>query len=932
MLIGRAPEQQRIARLLAGARVGKSGILAFVGEAGIGKTALLDAAAEQADGMRVLRVSGNPAETGIAFAALLQLLRPALGLLPALPRPQARALEVAFALEDGEVGDRFAIGAACLSLLSRFGEDQPVLVIVDDAHDLDRPSAEAIVFAARRLLADRVAVLLASRPTTSGPVVDAGLPLQQLTGLDVAGATRLVTESGARPLSRAQVARLHTLSAGNPLALLEFARTTHTLEGASPQLPIPVPEAVARTFARRLDEVSDAARTALLVVAVADGDLVLAASACVLMGADVGAVTEAEQSGLVVLTAGRLAFRHPLVRSTVYAAAAPRLRRQVHRVVAEALPAGDLERRAWNLAEATVGPDAGVAGLLEQVGERVRHRGAFADAAAAFERAALLTPARSEVSAARLRAAGECAWLAGQPVRAAALLDAALALGPDQRLLDRILELKATLAARTGSLPEARAILMQAAAGAEPTDPDRTVVLLADAVRISLFGADARGALEITDRLERLLGRVTTVQARSIGNLAVGIGRILAGTGGVEHLRRAVAEFLSTPRADEGADRAAWLAVAPLFLRESGPERDLMLRAVADRRANVALGSLPFLLFHLARDDATTDRWSSAEVGYQEAIVLARESGQTTDLAMCLAGLAWLEARMGREADCRAAAAEAARICDQHGIHLGGIWSACALADLDLALGNAEKAVQALEAVTALLADLGVHDVDLSPAPELVEALLHTGERDRARAVALDFHTQAEAKRQPWAMARAERVLGATCPVREVDEHFKCALELHQGTDDLFERARTELAYSRRLRRDRRRSDARVHVASALRAFEWLGAQPWADQCAVELAAGGGPVARQGSAVRDVLTPQELQIAAMLGEKGRTTRQAAAALFLSPKTVEYHLRHVYTKLAIGSREELKDVLTRTDRERRRGALLPERGRGGDPGQ
>ena len=649
------------------------------------------------------------------------------------------------------------------------------------------------------------------------------------------------------------------------------------------------------------------------------------------MGADLGAVTEAEQPGLVVLSAGRLTFRHPLVRSAVYAAAAPRLRREVHRAVAEALPAGDLERRAWNLAEATVGPDGDVASSSS-----VWRSGCATE---------VHTPTRLPPSSARrcspLRAprcpqpdsaAGECAWLAGQPVRASALLDAALALGPDQQVLDRALELKATVAARTGSLPAARAILLEAAGAAEAADPDRAVMLLADAVRVSFVGADARGALEIADRLERLLGRVTTARARSIGNLAVGIGRILAGAGGVEHLRRAVAEFLSAPRADEGADRAAWLAVGPLFLRESGPGRDLMLRAVADRREHAALGSLPFLLFHLARDDATTDRWSAAEVGYQEAVLLARESGQTTDLAMCLAGLAWLQARMGREADCRAAAGEAARICRQHGIQLGTIWVSFALADLELGLGHAEEAVHALEALAGLLADLGVHDVDLSPAPELVEALLHTGERDRARAVALDFHALADAKRQPWAMARAERGLGATGPVGEVDEHFRCALELHQGTDDLFERARAELSYGRRLRRDRRRSDGRVHLAPALRAFEWLGAQPWADQCAVELAACGGSVARQGSVVRDVLRRRSSRSPRCWAWKGRTTRQAAAALFLSPKTVEYHLRHVYTKLAVGSREELKDVLTRTDRERRRAALLPERGRGGDPRQ
>ena len=911
MLIGRDPEQRLIARLVAGARVGHSGVLVLVGEAGIGKTALLDSAAAQAESMSVLRVSGDPAETGIAFGALLQMLRPALGLVSALPAPQARALEVALALRDGEVGDRFAIGAAALSLLSRFGEDRPVLVLVDDAHDIDQPSAEAIVFAARRLLADRVAVLMAIRPTGAGPVAESGLPEHQVDGLDLPSSSQLVASTTS--ISRDQTTRLHRASGGNPLALLELAKDAGTLEPVSRHMPLPVPEAVARAFTRRLDELSAEALTVLLVGAVADGDLGVAAGACAGLGADLGRLAEAEKADLVRLSAGQATFRHPLVRSAVYAAADPDLRRRVHRAVAEALPARDVERRAWNLAEATVGLDGSVADLLDQVGQRGRQRGAYADAAAAFERAGLLSPGGSDLAMGRFSAAGECAWLAGQAGRATDLLDRVLALGPARPLLTRVRELKATVAARTGSLPVARALLLEAA-DEESSYPDTAVVLLADAVRISLFSADSGGGSETVDRLERLLPMVTTARARTLGNLAVGVGRTLAGTGGVENLRAAVADFVRLPASDEDPARADWLLVGPLFLRESGTGRELVQRAIEERRKDAALGALPLLLFHLARDDATTDRWSAAEIGYQEGVVLARESGQSTDLAMCLAGLAWLMARMGREEACREAAGEAGLICRRHGVHLGTAWVASALAELELGLGDAEQAAASLEALTELLADLGVQDVDLSPAPELVESLVRTGEIERARAVSEAFQQQAEGKRQPWALARAERARGTAAPAGEADEHFKRALELHRDTNDLFERARTELAYGSRLRRERRSADSRHQLGSALRAFERLGARPWADQCAVELAAAGGSASRRGAGPSDVLTPQEHQIAVMLGVEGRTTKQAAAALFLSPKTVEYHLRHVYTKLAVASRDDLRRVLTRGDED------------------
>lgn len=901
-----------IAQLVAGARVGQSGVLLLVGEAGIGKTALLDFAAGLADGMSVLRASGDPAETGIAFGGLLQLLRPTARLIPSLPAPQAHALEVVLALRAGEVGDRFAIGAAALSLLSRYGEDQPVVVLIDDAHDLDPPSAEAILFVARRLLADRVAVVLATRPGGTGPVARTDLPILQIDGLDAGAAGRLLAERAAPRLSIEQSTRLYQATGGNPLALLELAGDLEALERTPPQAPPPVPETVARVYSRRLGDLSEAAQTALLVAAVVDGDLALTASACASLGVDPQALAEAEASDLVAIGLGVARFRHPLVRSAVYAAASPERRRLVHHSVAAVLPASDVERRAWNLSEATVGADESVAGLVESVATTARQRGAYADAATLFERAALVTPTASPWPAERFAAAGESAWLAGQSERAVVLLDRAFALATTKALLTRVRGLQATVAARTGSLQDARSLLLESADGLESADPDAAVVLLADAIGISFFMADVAGGLDLAERVEGLLPQGSSARTTILGNLAVGIGRILAGSRGIDNIRAAIAELADAPWFEEDPVRAGWLVLGPLFLRESDTGRDLVRRAVDDRRERAALGSLPFLLFGLARDDATTDRWSRAEIGYQEAVRLARETGQTTDLGMCLAGLAWLLARSGRTEECRACAEEAMDICAAHQIHLGTVWAGFALAELELGLGRAGEAVRRFAALAGQLEERGLQDADLSPSPDLVDALLRTGDRDEAAVTARSFHALAAAKRQPWAMARAERALGATCDAGDFEWHFLRALELHRGTNDLFELARTELAFGTRLRREKRRADARSHLTAALRAFDRLGARPWADMASVEVAATGGPVARQGEGLRHVLTSQELQIAMMLGGEGRTTKQAAAALFLSPKTVEYHLRHVYTKLDIGSREELRRALAQAE--------------------
>jgi DNA-binding CsgD family transcriptional regulator len=334
-----------------------------------------------------------------------------------------------------------------------------------------------------------------------------------------------------------------------------------------------------------------------------------------------------------------------------------------------------------------------------------------------------------------------------------------------------------------------------------------------------------------------------------------------------------------------------------------GDDADLLDTA----RARSAVGALPFVLALLARDQATTDRWAVAESTYREAIALARESDQRTDLGFGLAGLAWLQARQGRD-ETRALAAEALEVSVPLGARLFEVWAAAALGELELGLGDAAHAADHFERQRRLLRELGITDADLSPAPELVDAYIRLGRGNDAELVCAQFTAAARAKGQPWSLARALRCRGLLANESDsLSEPFEQALLYHAQTPDAFETARTRLAYGQRLRRARNRVLARDQLRVALDVFERLGAEPWAERARTELAATGETLRRRDPTTVDELTPQELQIGLLLAA-GKTTREAAAALFLSPKTIEYHLRHVYQKLDIHSREELTQVL------------------------
>jgi DNA-binding CsgD family transcriptional regulator len=905
MLRGRDRERRTLHEAFERARAGESATVLLVGEPGIGKTALLEDAAVAAAGMRVLRARGIESEAQIPFAGLLELLRPVLHCVERLPEPQAAALAGALALRPAAGSDRFAVGAATLGVLAAAAEERPVAVLVDDAHWLDRSTAESILFAARRLLADPVAVVLTLREGHPSVFLDAGLPVLALAGLDRETAAALLADHGG-PGDAALLERLHRATGGNPLALLELAGNADELAWGPDDAPVRVSDRIARSLLRRADGLSPPARRLLLLAATAaHGELALLRRAAVELGLDVEAIGEARDAGLVHLRDAVVEFRHPLVRSAVYAAATAGERRAAHVALAGALPDAEVDRRAWHLEAAAVGPDDAASAALAQAGARARDRSAYAVAAAAYERATAL--AVEERGIARLLlAAADCAWLAGLADRAESLLERARRAVDDPMLAAEVDHLRGHIAVRRGRVAEGQRLLRAAASTA---DPDRAVLMLAEATNASFYAGDAAAMLEASARAEELAADAPGPDIAVFASLARGMALIFNGEGeaGAARIRSAVEALERTDALAARPRLLPWAVMGPLWLRETGAGGALAARALEVARGQAAVGILPFLLMHVARDHAGRDDWRAAAAEYHEGIRLARDSGQRTDLATLLAGLACLEAREGRETETREHATEALGLSEEVGEGLHDVWALAALGDLELALGRPEVAVERLEELDALLRSRGIRDCDVSPAPELVDAYLRLGRTDEAAAAAAAYGEAAQAKGQPWALARALRCRGMVAPAAAFEDCFAEALALHDRTPDVFAAAQTRLACGGRLRRAGRRTQAREHLRAAHEAFEALGARPWVDAAATELAATGERARRRDPATRDELTPQELQVGLLLAD-GRTTREAAAALFLSPKTIEYHLRNAYRKLGVNSRDQLATAL------------------------
>lgn len=922
MLIGRDDELRTLDALVAGARLGRSGVLVLSGDAGIGKSALLGHLVDRAIGFHVLRWRATPDERDLPFAGLARILAPFVAGIDDLPGPQARALGTALALyeqaepSDGDRApprrpDRFAVSAATLTLVTRAAESVPLTIVIDDAHLLDTPSAQALAFVARRILVDSIVMLLAVRPGESTAWAD--LDTLELQPIAAEAAATLADAVALGPLTVEQRHRISELGAGNPLAIRALAQEPDAFTVHPLGQPIAVPLVVAKAFAHRAANLDAETLGVLRVAAITGGDIPTATNLCAALGLSLDRLELAEQLHIVTLGPYRVEFTHPLVAATVISAIPPGERRQLHSLAAAACPPGEIDRRAWHLSEATVGLDDDVATALDEVGQRAVARGAFAVAASAYERAATLTGAEQS-RAERFLAAGEAAWLAGDDTRAATLLSNAeeYALYPNLRARARAMA--GQVALRGGSLVRARDLLLESAAEASTDAPAEAMLTYAAAVDSCFYLLDPRSAARAGAELERLIAASDDADRRTeqalprrlaIAAIAAGAARILNGEAADASLRAAVECLTGAP--DSSPAEADWALTGLLYLRESGTARDLLQATIETRRRNSELGDLAHPLFHLARHDATTEHWAEAETLYTEAISLAREFGHLTELGASLAGLAALTARQGRPEECRRYAAEAEAVGAARDLRMATAWATFAIAELDLSFGHVGPAIEGFTAVAELLDRLGVGDPDLSPGPELVEALLRAGLGDRATAVHAAFAERAQRKGLPWSLARAARSAALLADDDQLDAAFAAAIRFHDRGSDTFERARTLLLLGSRLRRARRRTEARIPLRDAESAFARLRAVQWEEVASAELEATGlRSRARRGGPVVE-LTPRELQICQLLAE-GRTTRETAAALFLSPKTVEYHLRHAYTKLDITSRAELSNRL------------------------
>jgi hypothetical protein len=449
----------------------------------------------------------------------------------------------------------------------------------------------------------------------------------------------------------------------------------------------------------------------------------------------------------VQLAGGAAEFRHPLARSAIYARAPAEQRRAAHRALAAALPDRDDDRRAWHLASAAVGADDAASTALEQAARRARARSAYATASAAHERAGRLAD-DGERRARMLFGAAEAGLLAGLGDRALALLDQSRADTTDMALLLDIDELEGRITTRRGPVMDGRSILV---AAADRADPGRAVEMLAEATVACFAAGNPTEMLAVAERADALMPAVVSSRTRFLSATALGMANVLGGDAakGAGALREAIslAEGSAELRGDIGL--LPWLPLAPLFLREADTGRSLLDDALNAARAHAAVGVLPFVLSLIARAEAAGDRWAIAEAGYREAIELARETDQQTDLVFSLTGLAFVEARRGQSQRCRAHAAEALELCRRLGTRLLEVWAHAALADLALGEGDAAAAAAQLEAQSRLLGELGITDPDLSPAAELVDAYLRLGRRDDAETVAPEFVAAARAKAQP---------------------------------------------------------------------------------------------------------------------------------------------------------------------------------------
>ena len=900
MLGGRDPERAAIAALMQRAAAGNGGALVVHGVAGSGKSTLLADAVAGASGHTVLRTSGVESESPLAFAALQRLLWPLRGRIDSLPEPQQAALRAALGEAGGE-GDRYLTFLATLSLLADAGEDAPVVAVVDDAQWLDDASAAALLFAARRLDAERVALLFAARDGNARRFDAPDLPTLTLEGVSGADAETLLaarTEGAVDPAVRDQ---LVLATGGNPLALVELsaALDADQLAGRAPlPSPLPLTGGVERAFLDRYRRLPDAAQRLLLVASADDtGWLTVVRDAADRLDAGDEALDEAERAGLLSVDGNVLSLYHPLVRSAVYRAATSAGRRAVHGALAEALR-DDPDRRAWHLAAATDRPDEQVVAALDAVAERAADRGGHEAAAAAWSRAAELT-AGGEGRGRRLYLAASSAWLGAHPSRAAALAESAATHVTEPTLRAQLLTLQGQVAWNIRSLSDGYDLILQAAEVAAGVDEEMSRQLAMLAAALAAFGARSARPVDpatvVGPPAAGAPSRTRAADALLRGFVAVAETNWAAA---VADFREAFALTDAEPVDDHvlqpNLGVASWLV--------DDDERCLRLHEeqLTAARQSGALTMVEHALTRGFYAQVATGAWAKAAAAAAEALPLAASTGHLGLTALPTVELALVAALRGDDA-ADGHLDEVAQIREHHPV---GITDGIVVDLMHWTRGLRAGAVPA----TAMhhLEQVRAPWVRRMAAADVFDLAQRAGQPEVAQRWLDGVTAFAEGARTPAATALMEHGRAVLGDDDVAEKHFERALAAHADSPRAPNRARTELAYGEWLRRARRRVDAREHLRAAFTLFEELGATPWAERAAQELRASGETARRRDVSTATDLTAQERQVAALV-QQGLSNKDAAARLFVSPRTVDFHLRNVFSKLGVTSRGELAQL-------------------------
>ena len=904
-LRGRRAECAVLDELVAAVQSGSGRSLVLRGDAGVGKTALLGYAVDSASELRVLQAVGVESEMELAFAALHQLCTPMLGRLDKLPGPQRDALGTVFGLRDGGPPDRFLVGLAVLSLLSELADEGPLLCVVDDAQWLDRASAQVLGIVARRLMAEPVGLLFATRRP--------GVELRALPELEVQGLrrgeARALLDSAFRFVLDERVRdRIVAETGGNPLALLELPRglTVAQLAGGFGLLGAQaLPARIEDSFLARIERLPEQTRTLLLVAAAESvGDPLLVWRAAERLGVGTAAATSAEAEGLLVIGA-RVTFRHPLVRSAVYRSASPRNRRAVHLALAEVTDlAIDPDRRVWHLAAAATGPDEAVAAELERSSGRAQARGGLAAAAAFLQRSVALT-ADLTARADRALAAAQVSLHAGEFESALGLLATAEAgeLDEFQRVRANLLHGQIAFASGHGS--DAPPLLLKAAKQLEPFDLELARETYLDAWGAALFAGRlaTAGSLREASRAARALPPADPPRPSDL--LLDGLATLVTEgrTAAAPLLRRATSAFAAEEISAADNFRWGWLTTVPSnVLWDEQSWNAINVRQLRSARAAGALARLPIDLTALAVLVTWRGGFTEAEAAIPEldAVVEATETRIAPYSAMLLAAF------RGRAAEASALIRTAAEDAAAGGQGIGLQYAEWASAVLFNGLGRYQEALTASRQASADTPELFLSAWSL---PELVEAGVRSGERQLATGALERLVEATGAAGTDWALGIEARSHALLCEGKIAEGFYLEAIDRLKRTRIRPELARTHLLYGEWLRREGRRVDARGQLRVAHDLLSTIGMEAFADRARRELLSTGETISKRSAAgtERDELTPQETRIA-LLARDGLSNPEVGARLFLSPRTVEWHLRKVFAKLAISSRKELREAI------------------------